>query len=64
MLMLKKIRKENEMSARELGERVGITGKHVFDIESGRREGSLRILKLIAKELNCSLDEIVKEVNE
>ena len=62
MLMLKKIRKENGMSARELGERVGITGKHVFDIESQKRTPSLKILKLIAKELNCSIDEIVEEV--
>lgn len=62
MIKLKQIREDKGMTARELGEKVGVTGNYIYILENGRREASLKILKKIAVVLNTTIDKVVEEV--
>lgn len=59
MKKLKEIRVRKNLTQEELGEKVGVSYRTIYQYESGRREPSLRILRLLATALNCTIDEIV-----
>lgn len=46
-------------SGRKLAEAVGISSAHLSDIETGKKDGSIRVLKRIADVLNVTVDDIV-----
>lgn len=62
MIRLKEIRKSKCLSARELGEKVGVTGNYIYTLENEKRTASLRVLREMARVLNTSIDELVEEV--
>ncbi len=47
------------LTLQTLADRVGISKSYLSQIESGNRNGSTKVMKRIAAELNVSLDEIV-----
>jgi len=55
---MKEARLEKDLSVEQLAELTGRTTAYLFDIESGRRIGSIDTLVSIAKALGLSLDDI------
>ena len=47
------------LSARDLADRAGLSASYVSEIESGKKEGSVEVLKKIAAALNVALDDLV-----
>ncbi len=43
----------------ELAKKVGISSAYLSDIENGKKDGSIKVLKSLAKELNVDIDDIV-----
>ena len=54
-------RVEKDMMLKELAEAVGVTLQHMSAVENGRKTASLKLLRKIAKELDCSLHEFIEE---
>ena len=54
-------RVEKDMMVKELAEAVGVTLQHMSAVENGRKTASLKLLRKIAKELDCSLYEFIEE---
>ena len=54
-------RDEKDMMLKELAEAVGVTLQHMSAVENGRKTASLKLLRKIAKELDCSLYEFIEE---
>ncbi len=52
-------REHRGLSLRELGRRAGVSPQLLSEIETGKKEGSLRTLRAIARELGVALDELV-----
>jgi DNA-binding XRE family transcriptional regulator len=52
-------REHRGLSLRELGRRAGVSPQLLSEIETGKKEGSLRTLRAIARELGVELDELV-----
>ena len=64
MKVEKKIRMKRvaqDMQVKELAEAVGVTLQHMSAVENGRKTASLKLLRKIAKELDCSLHEFIEE---
>ena len=64
MTVGKKIRMkrvEQDMQVKELAEAVGVTLQHMSAVENGSKTASLKLLRKIAKELDCSLYEFIEE---
>ena len=60
----KKIRMKRvakDIMVKELAEAVGVTLQHMSAVENGRKTASLKLLRKIAKELDCSLYEFIEE---
>ncbi|KQV38252.1 MULTISPECIES: helix-turn-helix transcriptional regulator [unclassified Rhizobium] len=47
------------LSGRELASRIGISAAYLSEIETGKKEGSLSVLKAIAVVLDVDLDDLV-----
>ena len=58
---IKMKRVEKDIMVKELAERVGVTLQHMAAVENGRKTASLKLLRKIAKELDCSLYEFIEE---
>ena len=54
-------RVENDMMLKELAEAVGVTLQHMSAVENGRKTASLKLLRKIAKELDCSVLDFIEE---
>ena len=64
MTVGKKIRMKRvaqDMQVKELAEAVGVTLQHMSEVENGRKTASLKLLRKIAKEFDCSLYEFIEE---
>ena len=64
MTVGKKIRMKRvaqDMQVKERAEAVGVTLQHRSAVENGRKTASLKLLRKIAKELDCSLYEFIEE---
>lgn len=57
---VRRIRDERDMSLREFARRIDCTPPFVSDLEHGRRHPSYEVLKVIAKVLSVSEDELRK----
>ena len=52
---------EKDLKVKELGSKVEITEQQMSNIEHGKRNPSLKLLKKLAKELGCSVYEFIEE---
>lgn len=52
-------RNHRGMSARQLAEQVGISPAYLSEIESGKKDGRVSVLKRLAGTLNVTLDDLV-----
>ena len=52
---------EKDLKVKELASRVEITEQYMSNIEHGKRNPSLKLLKKLAKELGCSVYEFIEE---
>jgi DNA-binding XRE family transcriptional regulator len=59
---LKRFRKIYNLTQKELGDRVGASNKTISNIERGRRRPSFNLLVALARELNCTVDDISKDL--
>lgn len=59
-ILLKKIRKEKEISLEELERRSGISKSHLNYIENGLKEPTITVLICIAKALNINEKELYR----
>ena len=57
---IKERRKNANLTQKELASRVGVTDKAISKWETGRGIPDISILDILAKELNCSIIEILK----
>lgn len=64
MLKLREIRLENQMSQRELAERLGLTAHNIGDWERGKCEPSIFFLDQIANQFGCSVDYLIGREDE
>jgi len=61
---IKKIRKEKHITQRVLGDIVGVSNTYLSDMEVGRTNPSIKTLKKIAKGLEVSYVELLKDTEE
>lgn len=52
------------LSADELGKKVGVTSKHIYDLEKERKNPSIDLIEKLAKELNTSVSNLLTEKAE
>ena len=52
---------EKDLKVKELASKVEITEQYMSNIEHGKRNPSLKLLKKLAKELECSVYEFIEE---
>ncbi len=57
-------RKKRKLTQDELAEAVGITSKHLGNIENGKSNPSFKLMKKIAEFMNVSLDVFLDPVTE
>jgi transcriptional regulator with XRE-family HTH domain len=55
---LRRLREAQSLSADSLGEKVGVTGKHIYDIEKLRKKPSFDLVIEVAKHLNVKIGEM------
>ena len=55
---------EKDLKVKELASKVEITEQYMSNIEHGKRNPSLKLLKKLAKELGCSVYEFIEEQNK
>ena len=55
---------EKDLKVKELASKVDITEQYMSNIEHGKRNPSLKLLKKLAKELGCSVYEFIEEQNK
>jgi transcriptional regulator with XRE-family HTH domain len=58
---IRKYRKMKNLTQKELGELVGISNTYLSDMEIGRTNPSIKTLKRIAKGLEISFVELLKD---
>ena len=52
---------EKDLKVKELASKIDITEQYMSNIEHGKRNPSLKLLKKLAKELGCSVYEFIEE---
>ena len=57
---IKKIRKDNNLTQKELAEKLGVTYQAVSKWENGKNIPDIATLKLLSKEFNLNIDEILE----
>lgn len=60
---LKKLRKENNLTLKELHNKTGISISFISDIENKRRNPSIDNLKVLAQALNTSISDLLGEAS-
>lgn len=61
MINLRYLRLENNLSQKELSDKVGVKQNTISQIESGARNPSLSVAQKLSKVLGCTVDELLKE---
>lgn len=61
MKNLRKIRRARDMTQQDLARKLGVTQATVALWESGKTNPTVPMLPRIAKELNCTIDELISE---
>ena len=57
---IRELREDNDLSIRELAKRIKVSAPFVSDIELGRRHPSDDVLKLLAKEIGATIEDLKK----
>lgn len=57
-----KLRKQNNLKAKDLAKMVGIDQSYLSQIENGKRSPSLDVVQRVAKALNTTVSELLGEV--
>lgn len=52
-------RSHRRLSARDLAERAGVSAAYISEIETGKKDGSISVMKKIAEVLDVDLDDLV-----
>lgn len=60
-MRLKTIREAQGLSQKELADKVGLTDKAISAYEREKRMPNLRVVKKIAKVLDCKVDDLLKD---
>lgn len=60
VLLVKKIRKEQHLTLKQLSIKSGVSTTHINDIEKGEKGPSLEIMIKLAKALNTSIESLYK----
>lgn len=55
---LRELRQEHNMTQEELSKRVGVSRQSIVAIETGKYDPSLKLAFKLAKEFNCSIEDI------
>lgn len=58
--IIRKIRKQKDLTQEKLSEKAGIDPKSIIQIESGKRNPTLKTLQKIASALKISLSDLLK----
>ena len=61
MINLRYLRLENNLSQKELSDKVGVKQNTISQIESGARNPSLSVAQKLSEVLGCTVDELLKE---
>lgn len=61
MSRLKELRKEKQLSQRQLSEILGVSEDYIYMIERGLRSPSIKLAKKICAFFDISLDELFKD---
>jgi DNA-binding XRE family transcriptional regulator len=56
---LKVNREYRGLTQQKLADKVGISRSYITDIEAGRKDSSIKVMKKIAEALNLEIDDIV-----
>ena len=54
-------RVQNDMTVTELAAKLGVTMQYISGIEHNKRNPSMKLLRKMAKELNCSVFDFIEE---
>lgn len=63
-MRIKKLRKERNVSQKDLAVYLGISQSALCQYEKGKRKIPIDILKKISLKFNCTIDELVKGENQ
>jgi len=58
---LRALRESLGFSADDFGKKLGITGKHIYDIEKGRKKPSFDLIVLISKTFDVPISDLFKD---
>lgn len=61
MEKLKELRKNANLTLAELGEKVGVSLRTIFNYETGARKPNIDMLRKLAKVLDCTVDDLLSE---
>lgn len=64
MVGLIKMRKTNNLKQKDLASMIGVKTNTISQYELGKRNPNPDILKKIARVLNCTIDDLLKEETE
>lgn len=62
-LLIKEIRKQQNITLGELSKKSGVSKSHINDIENNKKEPTLTIAVAIAKALNVQLTDLFRVTN-
>lgn len=57
---IKALREENGMNCKELSEKAGVTAATIHNIENGKTQPQLVVVKKLSEALNCDFEELYK----
>lgn len=55
---LRELRKEYDMTQEQLSEKVGVSRQSIVAIETGKYDPSLKLAFKLAKQFDCSIEEV------
>jgi transcriptional regulator with XRE-family HTH domain len=55
---IKKYRLENKINQREFAKRMGVTTSYIWQVEQGYKNGSIKLLERMAKELGVTVEQL------
>ena len=61
MEKIREFRKKANLTLAELGEKVGVSLRTIFNYETGARKPNIDMLRKLAKALNCTVGELISE---
>ena len=61
-ILVKELRKNNNLTLEQLAERTGVSKSHINDIENGLKEPGLSVLVRLAKALDVQVTELYRVI--